>query len=595
MRSITFVIVAAAAASLVCAAPARAYTFESLVSDGCHEAITADALRRARTDLATAAPLPASADDRRWIHDVPFHLEDDMRDLGAATLLVGVRDNDLKGRHGLDTTDLPHIHGDPDAQREHCLRRPEQDEPDGSAAAVADCRAYIHDTAAHAIDTGLDAAGYPDPARRTVIDVHLAIAGDASVPMPIFYVYMGQAMHALEDSFTHCYRSSDGTRVTVALNWVDFATERLDEKRDGPAHALGLDQCDDVDAFLTGRRALATNAASELLHASLDPALAPDQKIAAVDAVLDAYLTYQPGCTFDNRWCDAQERLYSKASGCACRAAPVPEDAAPPWAEASLALVLVALAWARRFGRRSARERSGRGPRVARAAAAVAVAALVVVIPCFAQAQATPRAVCAPGRQLACACLGDEHGVQRCAGDGTHFSACECPFDPTREHGGGEIEGLGSPLALYTSAGAALDETALALSIGGRYRLTRRWLVGADLEWNPWASLETRRVHVGSLNVYATLVWRTPIRPWVAIRSSAHLGVSTLLFDVYGADAGSIGPYVGLSLIGVELAISRRWRLVIDPADVALAVPHLTGVPLTYRQYRFTLGLQIEL
>ena len=76
---------------------ARAYTVETQITAGCHERITADALRSARTSLATAKPLDKSGDDDAILQDLPFHVPDDLTDLGGMTLLVGVRDNDLKG------------------------------------------------------------------------------------------------------------------------------------------------------------------------------------------------------------------------------------------------------------------------------------------------------------------------------------------------------------------------------------------------------------------------------------------------------------------------------------------------------------------
>ncbi len=72
-----------------------------------------------------------------------------------------------------------------------------------------------------------------------------------------------------------------------------------------------------------------------------------------------------------------------------------------------------------------------------------------------------------------------------------------------------------------------------------------------------------------------------------------HLGVSVMLFSLYGAPAGTIGPYVGLSLLGIEIKVSRSFRFVFDPADVALPIPHLNGAPLSYREYRLTLGFEI--
>jgi len=125
---------------------ADAYTISTIVTAGCHEKVTTDALRAVRLDpatAATAAPLPADRNDRALIDDLEFSPANDMTDLGGATLLVGVRDNDLKGRDSMDLSQLPLVHGDPSAQREHCLRGANELEPDGSKTAVDECRAFI--------------------------------------------------------------------------------------------------------------------------------------------------------------------------------------------------------------------------------------------------------------------------------------------------------------------------------------------------------------------------------------------------------------------------------------------------------------------
>ena len=54
--------------------------------------------------------------------------------------------------------------------------------------------------------------------------LYLAIRGQITPSLPLFYVRMGAAMHALEDGFPHTYRTADGMPVTVVLNWIDFVT-----------------------------------------------------------------------------------------------------------------------------------------------------------------------------------------------------------------------------------------------------------------------------------------------------------------------------------------------------------------------------------
>src|SRR5439155_16194127 len=198
----------------------------------CHEKITTEALRTTRLQLEMAATPRATDDERALIDDLQFAPDQDMRDLAGATLLIGVRDNDLKGESQDDLTILSAIHGNPDNQREHCLRGPGQKEPGGSAAAIADCRAFIRGRMLEALD-GLDGAGKPDLARRIPLGLHLSLRGRVDALLPAYYVRTGQALHALQDSFTHTYRTPDGMKITVALDWVDSVNGSLIDSRDG--------------------------------------------------------------------------------------------------------------------------------------------------------------------------------------------------------------------------------------------------------------------------------------------------------------------------------------------------------------------------
>ncbi|MFA6446824.1 MAG: hypothetical protein WCW31_01040 [Patescibacteria group bacterium] len=47
-----------------------------------------------------------------------------------------------------------------------------------------------------------------------------------------------------------------------------------------------------------------------------------------------------------------------------------------------------------------------------------------------AEQDATTPMVCDPGRQVECACLGGDKGVQVCADDGSRFEPCQCPMTP---------------------------------------------------------------------------------------------------------------------------------------------------------------------
>lgn len=337
----------ALAATLSVAPSARAYSYFSLVSDGCHERLASEALRTVRKELLTAAPVDATANDEALIADLPFPIDDDLRDIAAASLLIGVRENDLKGLAGLDASDLSTVHGDPAGQREHCLRRPEQDEPDGSRLALEECRGFIRELAHHAIRLTFDARGRPDPARRTTLTVHLSMAGKVPVVVPAFWVYMGQALHTLQDSFTHTFRTADGKRVTTVLNWIDFANQDLSERRDGPPHMVALDQCDSIDPFRARRLDLAREASVQLLRAVLRPGRSALERERDVDLVLDEYLSGETECSYDTRWCDAPENAYRDQLGCGCRSAP----AQGVWVSWSVLALLAGSTAARRLGR----------------------------------------------------------------------------------------------------------------------------------------------------------------------------------------------------------------------------------------------------
>jgi hypothetical protein len=59
-----------------------------------------------------------------------------------------------------------------------------------------------------------------------------------------------------------------------------------------------------------------------------------------------------------------------------------------------------------------------------------------------------------------------------------------------------------------------------------------------------------------------------------------------------GAPAGSVGPYMGLSFLGVEWKYSPGFYVTIDPTYIAFPVPHVTGTPFGYFQYRFLVGVE---
>ena len=545
---------------------ADAYTISTIVTAGCHEKVTTEAFLAVRQDpdpatAAAAAPLLADRNDQALIDDLEFTPANDMTDLGGATLLVGVRDNDLKGRDSMDLSQLPLVHGDPGAQREHCLRGANEQEPGGSEAAVLDCRAFIIERVGQALD-GLDATGMPDPTNRTSLPLYLALRHGVNALLPTYYVRMGQAVHAVEDSFTHTYRTADGMQITVVLDWVDEANGNLVEAIDGPPHSSEMDRCDDPDPLRAQRRALATEAATAVLHATLDPSQTNEQKMAAVGAILDQYLTYSPGCTFANNWCDAPEHKYGNGSLLGCSVGgPGNRSAA-----SGLAVFLGLLALLRQARRRR------------RAMVGMTLLFIASLLPsrAFAQAEAAP-----PVSDTAAAAVEEKHSPPPPVTTPVKEPG---PKDPSKMALGAYLGGSGS----YAYAAAAV-------TLGARLRFSKHWTFGLDAEWNPWIAINNRTaVRAGAFNGYGTVILRLPLAyEKFNLRTTANLGFSRLLIDLYGAPKGSMGIYAGLSPLGLEWKVSRLLFVIINPLNFAMPAPQLSGVPFTYSQYRVTIGLEI--
>ncbi len=539
---------------------AHAYTISSAITAGCHEKITTEALRAVRLELTSAAPLPADRNERALIDDLEFTPASDMTDLGGATLLVGVRDNDLKGRDSMALSQLAMVHGDPNAQEEHCLRRSHEEEPGGTATAVVDCRAFIVERIGQAL-AGLDATGTPDLANRTSLPLYLSLRHGVNASLPTYYVRIGQAIHAIEDSFTHTYRSPDEMQITVDLDWVNEANGDLVESTDGPPHSTELDRCDDPDDLRQRRRELATEAATAVLRATLDPNQTNDQKMAAVEVILDTYLSYSPGCTFDNNWCQAAERQYGNSQfGCSMGG---PGNPTSGWGWAVILGLLTLLVGARR-------RRGG--------SSTVGMVLLFIAIPFQSNAFAQPE----PGQP---------------APDTAAVAAEHKPpppvTTPVKEPGPKDPSQVA--LGAYLGGSGSVNNAAAAAALGARLRFSKHWTFGLDAEWNPWISVNgASTVRAGAFNGYGTVIFRLPLAyEQFNLRTTANLGVSRLLIDLYGAPKGSTGIYAGFSPLGLEWKMSRMFFLIINPLNFAMPTPQLKGVPFSYSQYRVTIGLEV--
>jgi len=519
-------------------ASARAYSAKTMVSEPCHEDMTFEALRRARDQLGLEASIDETRAERALIDDVPFPVPRDAADLEAISLVLGNRHNDFKDQEPDDLNQLAQLHGDPKRQEEHCLRSPSQDGIEGSKAALTACRKYILDHADEAL-RHLDATGGVALDQRAKLRVALDLRGPVDAVLPSFYVELGHALHALQDGFSHTYRTRDQLRVVSVLDYVEGIEGTHTERSDGPSHLGLLDACRDLDRDRSERLELAISASSELLVAALDDQASVAERRAGIDAVLDRYLSHEDGCDASNDFCDAPERKYEEAASCAL--------SGPGRVTAAGAFALVALAGltCARFGRRRP-------------------APILLTIACVA------------------------------FGSVTTARADDAP--PTRPDAGPMKDppsSTSSPWGVALSLSGSFENPAAAAALGVRYRVADHFSLGVDGEYNPWLAPSTGDVRPGVVSAYATFIFRMPLSyERIALRSVLQLGASRMMFDLYGVPEGSIGPYVGFNLLGIEFEVSRNFSLTLDPAHVAIPIPQVSGVPYANPQYRITLGLQ---
>jgi hypothetical protein len=537
------------------AGPARAFTISTLLTEGCHERITTEAFRSVRSSFATAAPLIATREERALIADLEFSPAPDMTDLGGATLLVGVRYNDLHGRDSNDLSQLALVHGDPGLQAEHCLHGSHDAEPGGTTAALDACRAFILGTISQALD-GLDAMGNPDPSRRTTLPIWLSLRHQVEPPLPTFYLRVGQAVHAVEDIYSHTFRTPDQALATAAMNWIDEINDDLHPASDGPPHATELDRCDDPDDFRRTRRTLATQAAEAMLRTTLDPAMSREAKMAGVSALLDGWLGYSPGCSYANQWCDAPERTYGNVEILGCDLGGGARDAG---FAAALALALAVLV-ARARGRAHAR--------------VMLAVALALTGALEARARAEPPT------------------------DEAAKTAAVANVPPPRtipvpEPGPGDR--ARHAFGLFVGGAGSGTDAALAAMLGARVRATLHWTFGLDAEWNPWIAVNgTQRIRAGAFNGYGTAIFRVPLAyQQFNLRVTGSFGLSRTLIDLYGVPEGATGFFGALYPLGIEWKATRLFYVILNPLGVAAPVPQLRGIPFWYPQYRVSVGIEL--
>jgi hypothetical protein len=328
------------ASCLLVSGGARGYTVETSATYGCHEHASLEALEAA----GYASPPPGlEADDRLLFSALDFDVSYVERDIYALSLVVGVRSNDVGVFPGVDISRLVTLHNDPDDQASHCLRAAWEDGEEGDTAAVESCRAAIRSQVDLAFDA--DAGGLPDPSLREPVAVNLMYQGRREVELSTFYYHLGKALHVLQDSFTHGYRTEDRRGIVEVMNWIDDVAGGLDQERDGPAHASAADDCRCGRAGGGATYDAAIEASAELLALASEPEQRHVRE-ASLEEFLDRWVSHVPGCTRENAYCSSPDPVDLAGDPCSgCSAACGATRTAPAW---PLLLLLAALALSRR-------------------------------------------------------------------------------------------------------------------------------------------------------------------------------------------------------------------------------------------------------
>ena len=138
--------------------------------------------------------------------------------------------------------------------------------------------------------------------------------------------------------------------------------------------------------------------------------------------------------------------------------------------------------------------------------------------------------------------------------------------------------------------GFSLNTPSTYLSVGYRKKLSKGSILG-KIEWNPWITLQDLNGlwNTGVLNV--GLGWE---RQYFddRCRSAFFVGSTTLLFDTALDSTGSTGVFFEFSPVSLRFPIDRTLTIRIDPGDIHISAPVLSGIPLITLQYRHGIALE---
>ncbi len=292
--------------TLFFASPAWGYTIATGFSESCHERISISAFlsvdipEEFKIDQDIAIP---QSESWRKIGDAlasatGITFQNDPQRLVVVSLALGARAPDTEGHSVANLASLREAHTNPSGQYAHFLRSTADDGNDeGNEAAIEGSRKHFRDI----LQIALAYTRFPTDAQLITTTFYLDFHGriDVEVWAPVFY--LGIAMHALQDSFSHTVRSDDLRKIRHVMNYIDAIQTSHEPSRDGIAHSDAMDDCHDTAKEIA---AVAQEATGELI-VTMASAMSTDN-LDPIDDFMDKWFAYEPGCTQSNNFCDSK-------------------------------------------------------------------------------------------------------------------------------------------------------------------------------------------------------------------------------------------------------------------------------------------------
>jgi hypothetical protein len=293
---------------LMWSASAAGFKIGTALTPACHERITLkaiDALTLSAGELHSGRLLedwnrPESEAElrlSRYFLAIAQRPEEEPSDLKFGrplnSFLVGVRFPDIEGLEFIELGDLREVHLSTIDQESHFLRARSDDDELGNSLALSAGRTTVLRL--------IDESKRLYDASPTTREVETWVDGYGRIRVPVIPAAftLGRAFHALQDSFTHTYRTDDLRRVLVVQTYSDAFRADYDEARDGPKHSDFLDDCSQSAVSMVERAA--TEASSQLAKATQRYWRTGDR--GDVEAVLDRWLEERRGCLVETQYC----------------------------------------------------------------------------------------------------------------------------------------------------------------------------------------------------------------------------------------------------------------------------------------------------